>query len=217
MSDEAIAWLRGQIEGDKRAAGKARGKTGRWWRRTWRPYLNSDVIESHGALLEGDPEVDDPEHDIFIADVVIYDEGRPSDAEFAHIALHDPRDVVADCEAKLALLDVHVPVQDGTRVTCKVCVTWEDDPFDGETEFGIALPVAWPCMTLEITAAGYRHRDGYAERWDAQACPSCGKPDVVLPLGHSLAIPMDGSAPACDVIPDPGPDIITRFLGRRRS
>lgn len=103
----------------------------------------------------------------------------------------------ARCDAALALLDVHAPVEDGTRLTCQVCVTWEDD--EGEHEFGIALPVLWPCMTLEIAAAGYRHREGYARHWDAQACPGCGKPDVVLPLGHDLAVPMDGSAPSCSV------------------
>jgi hypothetical protein len=116
----------------------------------------------------------------------------------------------ARCDAHLALLDVHTPVEDGTRLTCAVCVTWEDD--EGAYEFGIALPVLWPCMTLEIVAAGYRHRAGYAEHWDAQPCPACGKPDVVLPLGHDLAVPMDGSPPSCEVHPPPDPGIVTQFL-----
>ena len=203
MSDEAVAWLREQIEGDKAVAQAAAAIDGPSWQRDMEDY--DGEYPGSGAVLSATGEV------------IVYDEGTPKWQQAEHIALHDPRDVIADCEAKLAILDVHVPVEDGARLTCKVCVTWEDDPVDGETAFGIALPVAWPCMTLEITAAGYRHRDGYAEHWDAQACPSCGKPDVVLPLGHSLAIPMDGSAPACDVIPDPGPDIITQFLDRRRS
>lgn len=119
-------------------------------------------------------------------------------------------DDAARCDAHLALLDVHAPVEDDGRLICQVCVTWNDD--QGEYESGTALPVLWPCMTLDIVAAGYRHRNGYAEHWDAQPCPACGKPDVVLPLGHDLAVPMDGSAPFCEVRPPPDPGIVTRFL-----
>lgn len=75
----------------------------------------------------------------------------------------DPRremhDAVADCEAKLAILDEHRPEQgrdesDGDlTLICWVCV---DDRMYG---------YPYPCKTVRLLAAGYRHREGYAGHW----------------------------------------------------
>lgn len=188
-SEEAVAWLREQIEVTRRAASPKILQRHGCWQAGGTPAFGGTEIRDQDAVLMA------VAIGSYAADL---------------IALSDPQGVLADCEAKLALLDVHTPVEDGTRLTCAVCVTWEDD--EGEYEFGIALPVLWPCMTLDIVAAGYRHRVGYAEHWDAQPCPACGKPDVVLPLGHDLAVPMDGSPPSCEVHPPPDPGIVTQFL-----
>lgn len=45
-------------------------------------------------------------------------------------------------------------------------------------------------------------------------CPACGIPWRDLPVGHMLGIPMDGSAPSCQILPPPDPGIIDQWLGR---
>jgi hypothetical protein len=172
--DEAVAWLRAQVEGDKALAERvaARYIAGPESDRAGERIWPTAAVERAWEQYE-DPDVR---------------------AGLDFVKANDPRDKIARCESDLALLDVHAPVScDGPM--CEVCAVWEDDTDPGSARW----PVRWPCMTLEIVAAGYRHRPGYAEHWDARACPGCGKPDVVLPLGHDLAIPMDGSAPFCEV------------------
>lgn len=176
MTDRAIAWLRATIEGDKALADRVAAR----------------YIAAAGSSREGEM--------IWPTTVVerAWQEYEDPDvrAGLDLIKAHGPQDVIADCEAKLALLDVHALVESDDQAECAVCVIWEDDESLGECA---AVPVLWPCMTLEIMAAGYRHRPGYAEHWDARPCPACGKPDVVLPLGHSAAIPVNGGAPTCTV------------------
>jgi hypothetical protein len=121
---------------------------------------------------------------------------------------HEMRGLVARCEAELALLAVHVPAAGTHPPECEVCAIWEDS---GE-EFTEGVPVLWPCLTLAIVAAGHRNDAGYAEHWNPQPCPACGLPEVVLPLGHALAVPLDGGAPSCSVLPPPSPGIIAEWL-----
>lgn len=91
--------------------------------------------------------------------VALIDNGR---REVEHIIRHDPRSVVADCEAKLAILDEHKGVASeygghgfkSGEMACDSCGT--DDSWYG---------VAYPCRTVRLVAAGYRHRSGYQEAW----------------------------------------------------
>ena len=101
-------------------------------------------------------------------DITVYDEGGHDAGQALHIALHDPQDVIADCEAKLATLDEHTPdylsmYGSPGPPQCKTCITdrsgyeehWEGDP--------------WPCLTLRLLARTYRHREGYADHWGVLA------------------------------------------------
>lgn len=159
-----MKWLREQVTQRMETAKEAcHDGDGNWWRRLTALYVGREPIPD-GALYEGTPEVDDPEHDIFLAEIVVYDEGRPSDQQFAHIALNDPQDVIARCEAELAILDAHAfdtLEKFGTEgpPRCTICLSdregyeeqWEGDP--------------WPCQTVRLVASGYKHREGYAEHW----------------------------------------------------
>lgn len=152
MSDEAVKWLRGQVTARLETAKAAcHGGDGNWWRRLRDLYIDGGPVPA-GALFEGTPEVDAPEHDIFIAEVVVYDEGRPSDEQFAHIALNDPQDVIARCEAELAILDEFTSRHRDV------------DLMLGPT---IARQREWEGLRLAVhlLASGYKHRDGYAEHW----------------------------------------------------
>jgi hypothetical protein len=129
--DEAVAWLRAQAEGDKRMAeGLASYGSG-----AWSAVKNDDL------------------------DYTIRDDGAPTLAladswreDAAHwIALHDPRDEIADCEAKLALIDELVDL----RI---VGIAYPDETGPEGAK-----------VMLGILASAYRHREGYAEHWAASA------------------------------------------------
>jgi len=65
-----------------------------------------------------------------------------------HIAFNDPRQLIADCEADLAILDDH----DGSHE----CASVEDNCMwilDGD------------CPTVRRIASRYRHRAGYLPEW----------------------------------------------------
>lgn len=77
---------------------------------------------------------------------------------------HEMRDLIAGCEAELAILDAHGWDEIGKFGSveirrCLVCLSdregyeeqWEADP--------------WPCSTVRLVASGYKHREGYAQHW----------------------------------------------------
>ena len=85
--------------------------------------------------------------------VMLVNNGR---REASHVIRHDPRWAVADCEAKLAILDEHRsfdPASDWLGGFCATC---------GEVDH---RRVAWPCRTVRLLGSGYRHRPGYREEW----------------------------------------------------
>ena len=135
-----MRWLREQVKQRLETAKEAcHGGEGNWWRRLRDLYVDGEPVPA-GALFEGEPEVDDPESGVFLAEIVVYDEGRPSDEQFAHIALNDPQDVIARCEAELAILDACVRgIRSGRALLAE--------------------------EIRSLVASGYRHRPGYAEHW----------------------------------------------------
>ena len=77
-----------------------------------------------------------------------------------HIALNDPQDVIARCEAELAILD-----------GCDDQESWLEDAREGEPG-DPALSLEWRegyvaglRQVRELVASGYKHRPGYAEHW----------------------------------------------------
>jgi hypothetical protein len=141
--DEAVAWLRRQIEADKATALDACDRDGRQGIWLLRDHPSDSVMVREGN--GGSP--------------VVYDEGAPSDAEAAHIARHDPRDKIADCEAKLVILDLHrsahLTFSGSASFGCVVCHVGAngEDYNDGFCETMIAL------------ASAYQYRDGYTTYW----------------------------------------------------
>ena len=66
---------------------------------------------------------------------------------------NDPRDTIARCEAELAILDEHKPDR-GIDPDEMCCTTCGDYP-----------QVEYPCQTVRLLGAGYRHRRGYLPEW----------------------------------------------------
>lgn len=132
-ADAMVTWLRGQIEARKAAAQRAGGDQWAVGGPPGRMY-SSRVKDSSG-------------------DVVVYDEGAPSEEEAAHIAENDPQDTIARCEAELAILAEHIHMNGGS---CLICHYQVGPQF---------RPAPFPCRTVRLLASGYRHRDGFDERW----------------------------------------------------
>lgn len=85
--------------------------------------------------------------------------GRQLRATVDHIAANDPAGIIADLDAKLAILDEHQDVNEGH---CGTCVNghW------GYPTHGGSSPQRYPCRTLRILAQPYvGHPDHEDERW----------------------------------------------------
>lgn len=93
--------------------------------------------------------------------ITIYDEGGHTKEQADHIAANDPRDTIARCEAELAILDEHHPEDadyrdgDGIERTSRECITCEPP----------GTPDNYPCPTVRLLAAGYKHWPGYRAEW----------------------------------------------------
>jgi hypothetical protein len=169
VSDDLTAWLRQQI-GERKATAVAalHGSDGHWWRRP-----HDETGEPVGPLWDGEPSIDSDGEVLGGREQVVYDEGRPSDAQFEHIAANDPRDTIARCEAELAILDEHYilwvhdtneayeefsVVSIGGANKDHGCVTCHYYSQGGVKGYGY-------CRTVRLLASAYRHCDGYREEW----------------------------------------------------
>ena len=175
--DEAVAWLREQIEDDKQAALiiSNGGFAPERWDTDPPGQVNPERLTQAKAvdalLADDDPafpldgywvalyawerENDEPETARVRASdlpAAIVNDGR---READHIRRHDPLNTVADCEAKLAILDACLPDASMDEAV---------DNGDISAEEYVSTE-AMGAIVLRLLAAGYRHRDGYARYW----------------------------------------------------
>jgi Family of unknown function (DUF6221) len=126
--DELAPWLRREVGQDMAAA---------------RDLIESEAASpvwsemTSGVLVTGPPEHDDTWSGTFAM-------GDSRLTRF--IAGRDPRWVIADCEAKLAVLDEH-----DTR-------DWQVGDRSHDCQWR-----SWPCRTVRLLGYGYRFRPGYRE------------------------------------------------------
>jgi len=192
MTDDAMAWLRAQIEGDLSAATiiSNGGFAPEHWDTDPPGQVNPDWMPEAAAItLIIDPDADDPafrRREYWTALVCWEKENHePEDArvretdmpvaivnngrrELDHIRRHDPRDVVADCEAKLAILDEHERAVSAARARKDAYTTWalgERLPPRPVAVGPESKPIAGLEIAIRHVASGYRHRQGYAEHW----------------------------------------------------
>lgn len=145
--NDLVGWLRREIEADKAAALKA--LPGPWRAEPyvygkpedgWGDPTNWEVLSTQGTVVSHQA----------------YEGGGADGPDALHIARHDPQDVIARCDAELAILDEHEDI-DGH---CETCGNY--DP-TGLHEHSVAAP----CRTVRLLAQGYRHRDGWQADWTA--------------------------------------------------
>ena len=166
--EEPMVWLRKTIEGDLAAAKiiSSGGYAPQRWDTEPPGQVNPAHIPQDAAvtaalgcypdyicgwvqLVAYDKEIGEPDEEYCrdsAAPFALINNGR---REFDHIIRHDPRDAVADCEAKLAILDEHGPNDTfgPDDICCSAC--------------GDVPQVPFPCQTVRLLASGYRHRPGF--------------------------------------------------------
>jgi Family of unknown function (DUF6221) len=130
--EKAVAWLREQVQ-----ARKARAQVALNDRGEWSVARNADfdyTVFPRRPTTPGDAVADAWREDIAV-----------------FIAANDPRQIIADCEKDLAILERYrAATEDFTHVTENV---WEFSR--RETLEGV----------VELVASGYKYWPGYAEHW----------------------------------------------------
>lgn len=177
MSDELVTWLREQVEADKKTAEmiSSGGFAPERWDTDPLGQVSPERMAGADAInaLLRDPEEEDrafwpngfwvalyswgresgePESERTRGSelpVLIVNDGR---RESDHCARHDPRTVVARCEAELAILDEHWHAANGWGRPINRCRTCTKE-------------VSYPCRTIRLIGSGYRFRPGYREEW----------------------------------------------------
>lgn len=83
-----------------------------------------------------------------------------ADANGQHITRHDPSRVLAECEAKRRIVEMHradgAPVVDLLGMEYEFCWTCSDSGPDAQ---------AWPCDTIKALAAVYADHPDYRDEW----------------------------------------------------
>lgn len=161
MSD-LVEWLRPTIEDDKSAAQKVLfGMPGIW---VVGEDPHGEYVEVIAALREDAQPGDGYWSSVCtwdVASIAMDTRAEPEDiardlaAVARHLALHDPRDTIARCDAELAILDEHHAINGES--SCAVCIV----PAWGYPSHGGSSPARYPCSTVLGLASGYRHRPGY--------------------------------------------------------
>jgi hypothetical protein len=133
--DDLLAFVRAQMDEDERVALAARGdgcSRGDW------------LVErpGFGAAIRTDD-----------GDVVVYDEGAPSESQVEHIARWDPARVLAEVEAKRRILGEHRPVEADDVPGLAMCFV------DNE---------AMPCDHVRWLAQPHAGQPGWREEWSTE-------------------------------------------------
>lgn len=174
MNGEALGWLRQQIEARLKAAREA-GTGDRW--EADRHYDALWVVDFKPSAGPVDLELL-PDACIHIADAAPYEDPRFA-SMFAplarHVALNDPQDTIARCEAELAILREHhilwatsddedyadfSVVRIGGADLDHGCIRCHYYGMGGVKGYGA-------CQTVRLLAGGYQHWPGYTDHWAA--------------------------------------------------
>lgn len=154
--DDMLSWLRQQIEARKALAEAADAASPGPWTNTGQDGCG-DAWQIHGAPTgETEPDWDSPDmEEIPVLSRVAtlnYDDGGGvwEQAAADHIVLNQPRDVIARCDAELAILDWHTGAHEcsGPGDNC-LWVRGGDEV----------------CPTARMIAFGYRHCPGWGPAW----------------------------------------------------
>lgn len=99
----------------------------------------------------------------WLADAGINHEAR------THIVRWHPARVLAECEAKRQIVELHASTGDKWEAACVVCAVevadYASDGQGGESYDPRLSHAAWPCATLRHLAAVYSDHSDYRDEW----------------------------------------------------
>lgn len=144
MTADMLSWLRQQIEARKALAEAASGESWTARRVVEVGYMVADE-DSGAAVARLWVEMGDLVDGFHSAGVDPLDTSK-------HMAFNDPRQIIADCEADLAILELHDDLHD-----CVTPTSSQVFPAGDHDEI--------PCPALQWLAFRYRHRPGYLPEW----------------------------------------------------
>ncbi|HLK73776.1 MAG TPA: DUF6221 family protein [Streptosporangiaceae bacterium] len=171
LAGELAAWLREQVEADMATARAAIDNGASLQRGTGTWHVSHSLCDP--SCDDGCPDAGrchaaaaDPGGECRCCavagdDILIYEEGGHTQAQAVHIARHDPRDVIADCEAKLAILDEY-EAQPGFDLEPGVSEGRDDAERLRDEGVKYALE-----NVVRLLAEGCRHREGWRKEWAA--------------------------------------------------
>lgn len=153
-TNDLAGWLLEQIADDERVAREA--KPGPWFANgddelpewDWQVGTATDVI----GYSETFPGVDARGDVVGVG----YEGGGTDRPNARHIARWDPVRVLAECEAKRRVVELHKPYRRIHGVGCEACLQPRRLPPDAP---------GWPCDTLRLLALPYADRPGYRAEW----------------------------------------------------
>lgn len=139
MTSDMLSWTRQQIETRKALAEVASGEV--WAHDVYLVQISGNGGFEQARLYEAD------DNDLLIS--YRYGEQGLTEDDLAHVAFNDPRQIIADCEEDLYLLDCHSGSHECASPddNCMWILNEED------------------CPTLKAKARSYRHRPGYQPSW----------------------------------------------------
>jgi hypothetical protein len=94
--------------------------------------------------------------------------GEEVPAPYSARVIYDPGRSRREIAARRAVIgrqtSDHAPVETMYGLCCRTCVNWQDD--EGAHEFGIAIPVAWPCRVARAAVAAWAdHPEFRKDEW----------------------------------------------------
>lgn len=162
MTDDLAVWLLAQIDTDARVASEIAAETGgAHWQ-----ALECDQCAGHVATQKQAGE----EYPQCIAECYPHEGGGLNAPAHHHMASWDPARVLAECDSKRRIIEMHKP---------ESWMSWDDDA-EVETEKQYCLRCAtgascsccleekdqvWPCDTLKLLALPFAGRPGYRQAW----------------------------------------------------
>lgn len=156
MSDDLSAWLLEQIAEDERGAAQVSDRTWRYGPPT--PPNDDGSLDCEGSLDLG-------------RTVLFADHDTLTETEAQHIAAFDPGRVLAECDTKRRIIELHVGEHECREMhTGTYPADWpEGASYGAPGEMWRHASTEYfedqPCETLRPLALPYADRPGYREEW----------------------------------------------------
>lgn len=124
-------------------------------------FLTARLDEAEATARKVSTHLSSAHYEPFVTIDVSHRSGDVTTVE--HVRVYEPAAVLADVEAKRALLRLHaLHVSYLKHTGSSVCSVCED---------GKQMGLDYPCPTVRLLASAYRHHPGYRAEWAPETTP----------------------------------------------